>query len=115
MKPETTGADLIAAVERTLAREVAPELAGAARFKVLMAASALRMALRELATDDALRAAAAPLGGADQGPLAAALRAGSHDADAVTYAALLVDARARTAVSRPEAAGEAVEPPSGAR
>jgi hypothetical protein len=54
MKPETTGIDLMAAAERTLAREVAPALSGDARFKVLMVASALRMVMRELAAADAI-------------------------------------------------------------
>ncbi len=103
MTPETTGADLIAAVERTLANEVAPAIAGEARFKVLMAASALRMVMRELAARQALDQAASALGGEDQRALVSAIRAGRHDAEGALHALLTADAEARTSVSRPEA------------
>ncbi len=101
--PETTGLALLEAAEATLSREVAPLLTGEARFKALMAASALRMVMREFAAAGALEAAAARLGGHDQRALARGLREGRHDADAAIHAALMADARARTAVSRPEA------------
>jgi hypothetical protein len=103
---ETAGVALVAAVERTLAAEIAPQLSGDARFRTLMAASALRMVLREFANADALAEAAAALGGADQGPLCGAIRAGRHDVDEKLHAALLHDALARTRVSKPEAARE---------
>jgi thiamine kinase-like enzyme len=103
MTPETTGADLIAAAERTLASEVAPAIAGEARFKVLMAASALRMVMRELAARQALDQAASALGGEDQRALVSAIRAGRHDAEGALHSLLIADAEARTSVSRPEA------------
>jgi hypothetical protein len=102
MRPETTGLELLAAIEQTLARDVAPTLAGEARFKTLMAASALRMVMRELADAEALAAASSRLDafGARAG-LVEAVRAGRHDADAALHAALLEDARARTLISNP--------------
>jgi hypothetical protein len=101
MKPETTGADLIAAVEQTLAKEVAPHLSGDARFKVLMAASALRMVMREMDAAARLNAAATALGGDDQAALVAALRSGHHDGDPLLHGQLLEDALARASISRP--------------
>jgi hypothetical protein len=102
MKPETTGLDLIAAVEQTLAREVAPTLHGDARFKTLMAASALRMVMRELTGADQLAAASATLGGfgSPEAQLGA-IRGGKHDADDALHIALMVDATTRVQVSNP--------------
>lgn len=102
MKPETSGIELLAAVEQTLAREVAPSLTGDARFKTLMAASALRMVTRELAAAGALAQAAAALA-ASGSPvdLVSAIRQGKHDGDDGLHAALLADALARTQVSNP--------------
>jgi hypothetical protein len=103
MKPETTGHALIAEVERTLAAELAPLLAGEARYKALMAASALRMALRELG--EAPTPNPDPAEGADaaRAALCAALRSGSTDADADLHAGLLADAIRRVRISNPAA------------
>lgn len=99
MKPETTGLDLLAAAEQTLAREVAPSLSGEARYKTLMAASAIRMVMREMAHADELQAAASKLG--NDGALVAAIRQGDHDDDRGLHKALLDDARVRTCLSNP--------------
>ena len=106
MTPETTGADLLHAVEQTLVNEVAPLLAQAAtpseaRFRVLMAASAIRMVIREWHLRDELAALSARATG--YGELVAAIRTGQHDADPALHAALLADAELRTSISRPGA------------
>jgi hypothetical protein len=106
MTPETTGADLLHAVEQTLVKEVAPLLADGtvpaeARFKVLMAASALRMVMREWHLRDELAALA--VRSTDNGDLVAAIRAGRHDADVAVHERLLADAELRTSISRPGA------------
>ncbi|MFY8040463.1 MAG: DUF6285 domain-containing protein [Bosea sp. (in: a-proteobacteria)] len=106
MTPETTGLDLLHTVEQTLVNEVGPLLAeGAssseARFKVLMAASAIRMVMREWRVRDELAALSARADG--HGVLVAAIRAGEHDADPALHAALLADAELRTSISRPGA------------
>ena len=106
MTPETTGLDLLHAVEQTLVNEVGPLLAEAApfsdvRFKILMAASAIRMVMREWRLRDELAALLARADG--HGDLVASLRAGEHDADAAMHAALLADAELRTSISRPGA------------
>ena len=106
MTPETTGLDLLHAVEQTLVNEVGPLLAEAApfsdvRFKILMAASAIRMVMREWRLRDELAALLARADG--HGVLVAAIRAGEHDADPALHAALLADAELRTSISRPGA------------
>ncbi|MCO4052643.1 MAG: hypothetical protein HEQ16_00955 [Bosea sp.] len=107
MKPETTGLALIAEVERTIAAELVPQLAGEARYKALMAASALRMALRELGEAPPRGGDAADAADAARAALCAALRAGSADADAGLHAELVADAIGRVRISNPAAlAGE---------
>lgn len=106
MKPETSGHELLAAVEQTLAREVAPSLSGDARFKTLMAASALRMVMRELAQAAQLAEASVQLAAiGSPAELVAAIRAGEHDDDLALHAALFAVALARTRASNPSAAG----------
>ncbi|MCX7323777.1 MAG: DUF6285 domain-containing protein [Hyphomicrobiales bacterium] len=101
MTPETSGIALLQAVEQTLSRDLAPTLSGDARFKTLMAASAVRMVIRELDQAGALVAAeVALLNGSPASDLARAIRAGAHDRDPGVHDALLAQARARTAVSR---------------
>ncbi|MGL4439635.1 MAG: DUF6285 domain-containing protein [Bosea sp. (in: a-proteobacteria)] len=115
MNAETTGLDLLAAVERTLAGEVGPALSGDARFKTLMAASALRMVMRELAGAVDLATASETLttfGSA--ATLVASIRDGVHDGEANLHAALVADALARTRVSNPaRAAASAFNQPAG--
>ncbi len=102
MKPETTGADLLQAVDETLSREIAPQLSGEARFKTLMAASAVRMVIREIALAGELRASAEALArGAPLSDLPGLIRSGAFDADAEFHARLLEHARIRSALVRP--------------
>jgi hypothetical protein len=103
MKPETTGPDLLDAAAQVLADDLATGLSGEARFKALMAASAVRMAARQWRAAAELSNAAAPLGGTEQGTLAFAIRSGAHDGDTQLHAALIADAQARTSVSKPSA------------
>ena len=108
MTPETTGSALLQAVETTLSREIAPHLTGETRFKTLMAASALRMVIREIALAGKLKLAADDLAhqaGTDD--LAASIRSGVCDADAGLHASLLEHARLRSAIARPAAAEKA--------
>jgi hypothetical protein len=102
MTPETSGHELLAAIEQTLSREIAPSLSGEARFKTLMAASALRMVMRELTGVDESAAASAKLAAFGRPPmLAAAIRSGQHDAAPELHAALAADALARVRISNP--------------
>ena len=105
MTPETTGSDLLQAVEATLAKEIAPHLTGEARFKTLMAASALRMVIREIAMADKIKALmVAMCAHAGTDDVAALIRSGAGDADAGLHARLLEHARIRSAVARPVSA-----------
>ena len=105
MTPETTGSALLQAVEATLSREIAPHLAGEARFKTLMAASALRMVIREIAMADRLKAAADALcAHADTNDVPALIRSGACDADGDLHARLLDHAQIRSTIARPVAA-----------
>lgn len=111
MKPETSGFDLLAAAEQTLVREVAPGLGGETRFKVLMAASALRMVMRELAVAQDAADLSGRLAAFGATPdLVEAVRAGRHDADQDLHAALTAEARLRTEVSNPVRAGVLARP-----
>jgi hypothetical protein len=83
---------LVAEARRTLLEHVLPALTGDARIKALMVASALGIASRELA---APAPPSAPAG------LAAAIRAGAHDADPALHAALAEAACTRAAIARP--------------
>lgn len=48
MRDRPSGAELLFEARRVLREEIAPELEGEARYKVLMAANAVAMAMREL-------------------------------------------------------------------
>lgn len=99
MIPETSGLELLAAVEQTLAREVGPALTGDARYKTLMAASAIRMVMREWVQGAERAATSARLG--DIGALSATIRHGVRDDDTLLHQALLEDAQARASISNP--------------
>ncbi len=101
------GAALLDIARRTLIDDVVPRLEGDVRFKALMVANALAIALRE-------RAVAAPahdLG--DGATLCSAIRAGEHDPGAPDHArvaaALRALAEARCRVSAPKAVGSISE------
>lgn len=86
----------------TTLRDVAGSLGGEARYAVLLSASAVATARRDLATaarSDARRAAL----GAD----GAAIRAGAHDDDAALYARLVAFSALRAWVADPKAPTEA--------
>ena len=96
MKPETTGIDLLLAVERTLAIDIAPALAGEARFKTLMAASAIRMVMREIGGGARLAHAMEHLhAGQGLSAMAAAIRQGDHDASDDVFGRLVAFAQLR--------------------
>lgn len=99
MKPETTGLALLLTAEQTLAGEIAPNLNGDMRYKTLMAASAIRMVIRELDGQVKTGTAADPLD--DVAALSVAIRRGERREDSALHRALLVDAEARTRVSNP--------------
>lgn len=93
-RPDT--ADLLAIAHATLQAEVIPQLQGDARFKALMVANAMAIALRALA--------AAPIDDMpEQDALCAAIRTGLHDADADLAARLLHLAEQRCRISAPKA------------
>jgi hypothetical protein len=92
-----TPAELLDIARSTLLAEVLPELAGAARFKVLMAANAMAIAQRAL-----LAGPVAPL---DDPALCAAIRTGAHDEDAALGAKLLALAEAQCRISSPKVLG----------
>ena len=108
MTPETTGSALLQVVEATLSREIAPHLTGEARFKTLMAASALRMVIREIAMADKLKASADALSDhAATDDVAALIRSGACDTDAALHARLVDHARIRSEIARPASAEKA--------
>jgi hypothetical protein len=90
------GAELLAVARRALLEELVPALPEDRRYQALMVANALAIAGRELAQPDREDPAALEA-------LAAAIRAGRHDGDAVIHARLLAWATARTAVTNPKA------------
>ncbi len=102
MKPETTGVDLLLAVEQTLSRDLAPTLTGEPRFKALMAASAIRMVMREMRGGAELAGAMERLGsGQAISALAAAIRRGDHDASDDVFGRLVAAARLRAEMFKP--------------
>jgi hypothetical protein len=86
---------LLAVALDTLRQEVIPQLQGGVRFKALMVANAMAIALR------AAGAVAPDL--PDAARLVAAIRAGDHDDDAVLAALLRAHAEARCRISAPKA------------
>lgn len=100
------GRELLQETLRTLAEELAPRLSGDARFKALMAANALGMALRELKQGAEVEKAQQALQAFDR-DVARAIRRGDHDAAAALHLLLLAETRARVAISNPKAMQEA--------
>ena len=112
-QPDAT--DLLAIARTMLREEVAPGLSGDARFKVLMVANAMAMAIRESEHGAALDAEALadlrsmydePEGTAEvlSHRLAQDIRAGHFDADAPAanlHRLLLADSRRRLAIGNP--------------
>jgi hypothetical protein len=99
-----TAAELLAAVAEFLETEVRESTTGQVNFHARVAANALRIVERELLDESGTQCGAAPaaLGFADEGELAAAIRAGELDGrgDEVT-AALRILVRRRLAVAHP--------------
>jgi Domain of unknown function (DUF6285) len=97
---------LIAECERVIRDRLLPQADGDTRYQLLMIASALGMAARELAAGAALDAAlAGPArtgGTADAAALVEALRRGDHDGSATLYEALQASAEAALAVANPK-------------
>ena len=89
-------AELLAVARRTLLDELVPALPEDKRYQALMVANALAIAGRALEQPDREDPAALEV-------LAAAIRAGRHDGDAVVHARLLAWAMARTAITNPKA------------
>jgi hypothetical protein len=109
-----TAAELVEEVRRWLTEEHTPTLAAGPRFEAMVAAHALGIAARELTLGPAHaetdRAELAALAGASapgeeaaqRRLLAAALRAGEHDADLVAVAAVMREhVRRKLALARP--------------
>ena len=112
------GAELLRQARRTLLEELLGELPETRRYDVLMIASAMAMAARELEAGEEGEAERKDLeellGPASEDDLAAALkslnerlaaeiRAGRRDGDARTHALLRQDAAARLEISNPKA------------
>ena len=87
--------ELLAEARRTLAEEVAPRLSGSERFKTLMAANAIGIALRELAASADEAAAGQCLAAAERDALCAAIRRGREDGSPAVHDRLLRDAAFR--------------------
>lgn len=99
-----TAAELVAAVAEFLEGEVRAATSGAVNFHALVAANALRIVERELLDDSphAPQAALSALGYADEGALAAAIRAGDVDrSDAEVLACLRAVVRHRLRIAHP--------------
>lgn len=103
MQEEPTSADLLATARRVILEELVPALSGEARFKALMAANAIAIALRE--KPEAVAAAWERVG--DPGEMVRRIRAGELDPGMAgsdeAYAALMGVALAQCAVSAPKA------------
>jgi hypothetical protein len=93
-QPDAAGLLEIARV--TLAEQVTPHLQGDARFKALMVANAMAIALRALSAPPI---AELP----DTERVCAAIRAGRHDDDAKLAGFLLALAESRCRISAPKA------------
>ena len=124
MRDRPSGAELLREARRVLREEIAAELEGELRFKALMVANAMAMAMRELERGDrppraelaALSELLAASPDADDGRqrleavladlnnrFAAEIRGGRRDADAQAHELLLMQARARVEESNPKA------------
>jgi hypothetical protein len=124
MRDRPNGAELLREARRVLREEIAAELEGELRFKALMVANAMAMAMRELERGDrppraelkALSELLAEIPDADDGlqrletvladlnsRFAAEIRGGRRDADAQAHELLLMQARARVEESNPKA------------
>ncbi len=118
MRDRPDGAELLRQARRTLLEELLAELPENRRYDVLMVASAMAIAARELETGEPGEAERNDLeellGPASEDDLAAALnslnqrlaaeiRAGTWDGDARIHALLRRDAAARVAISNPKA------------
>lgn len=99
MTPSPT--DLLATARRVVLDDLAPALTGDAKFKALMVANAIAIALRAAEHGEEVAAAAAALG--DQAALVAEIRAGGRDGDAALAALLTALAEAACRVSAPKA------------
>ncbi len=103
---QPAGDNLLATARRVILEDIAPLLSGDARFKALMAANAMAIALRETPAARAeLAACVAAIG--DVAGLVADIRSGALDPGKpghdVTAAALLALTEARCRVSAPKA------------
>jgi hypothetical protein len=113
MRDRPNGAELLAEAGRVLSEELAPTLSGAQRYKALLVAAAVGMVRRELEAGDAWQreelAGLQALLGKDgdlealSGELAAALRAGTFDADARVHKLLRDSVIARVRETNPKA------------
>ncbi len=114
-----SGAALLDVARRALLEEVAPALTGRQRYVTLMVANAVGIAMREIEGAETTAAvwdsalARVPVAGDDPlAGLAAAIRAGSHDADAGLHGALQETAAVAAEIWKPTVTAEAG--PSGA-
>lgn len=113
MQDKPVGAALLEVAAQALAREVAPHLEGKPRYVALMVANAIGIVAREIEGQAELAQAwQRALAGAEDGPiedsagrLAAAIRAGRHDADDALHQALLGTASVAAAIWKPERRG----------
>jgi hypothetical protein len=124
MRDRPTGAELLFEARRVLREDVAPELKGEIRYKVLMVANAMAMAMRELEQGETpLRheyESFATLFGETRQPvedpyyleeqllrfnrrLADEIRRGGRDAEGHSHQILLEQTRARVRESNPDA------------
>jgi hypothetical protein len=125
MRDRPTGSELLHEARRVLQEEVVPELGGEARFKVLMVANAMAMAMRELEQGEAPAHAEyeafLSLYGETRRPVedsyaleelllafnqrfADEIRRGERDGEGLSHRILVNQARARVLISNPRIA-----------
>ncbi|KAB1074038.1 DUF6285 domain-containing protein [Methylobacterium planeticum] len=111
MQDEPSGAELLDVARQVLSREIAPTLTGRPRYLAAMVANAIGIVAREIehgaAMRDALARAVSRIDpDATTADLAAAIRAGGHDADADLHAALVEATETAAAIWKPPPPGQ---------
>lgn len=106
MQDEPSGAELLDIARQVLTREIAPTLTGRPRYLAAMVANAIGIVAREIERGAAMRDASARAVSrfhpdATVADLAAAIRAGRHDADADLHAALVEATEMAAAIWKP--------------
>lgn len=104
MRDEPRAEKLLMQARKTLIEDLLPNLPEGRRYEALMVASAMAMAVRELAAEDRSAEDTVELAKLADSieSLTTEIRAGHRDADGEVYGYLYRDAAARLAISNPK-------------